>query len=104
MEQSSLLYAQFWDNDPSDRNSYESLELFVGNSTYAYKLVNVSLAFIYYRSLRLNLKWELYSWDLDLSIDEISNLHFIESEKNIRNGTFMLESLNLTFIEYRINV
>ncbi|MGC9780067.1 MAG: hypothetical protein HZR80_12555 [Candidatus Heimdallarchaeota archaeon] len=104
MEQPDLLYLAFWDNDPYNKKSYESIDLYVGNESIAYQLINVSFAFIYYRSLRINLKWELYSWTLDLSTDTISNPKFIEGQKNVRNGTFLLEEFNVTYIEYRIKL
>jgi len=104
MEKPDLLYLMLWDNNPNDKDSYESIDLYVGNESTAYQLINVSFKFIYYRSLRTNLKWELYSWSLDLSTNTTSNPKFIEGQKNVRSGTFLLEEFNVTFVEYRIKL
>ena len=102
MDQPDLLYLEFWDNDPNDKKNPECFDLYIGNDTFAYQLVNVSIAFSKYRTLRFNLKFELYSYDYNPITDIISNPQYIYGDKNVSSGKFTLEELNLTFIEYRI--
>ncbi len=101
-DQPELLYLQFWDNDPKDRNNPECFDLYVGNNTYAYQIVNISLAFSKYLTTRNYLKFEFYSYEFNPVTSIGINPQFIYGDKNVKNGTLTLESSNVTFIEYRI--